>query len=127
MKNVGDQVSYLIKGFTQDQINLFGKVHGTDGKTHTDPDYAKNSQFKGVIVQGTLVFAPVVEILMSIFGHEKWQRSGVVETKFSSFVRPLEDLTVSFVVQEVTDRCVSVSYEVRNEKNTVVQLGTASA
>jgi len=37
MKNVGDHCSIVIAAVAQEQINRFGEVHGTDGRTHTDP------------------------------------------------------------------------------------------
>jgi len=56
-----DKYSSALAGVSQEDINRFGRLHGTTGRTHTDPEYAKK-HFGGVIVQGGLVMAPVLDI-----------------------------------------------------------------
>ena len=127
MKNVGDQCSVVIAAVSQEQINRFGEVHGTDGRTHTDPEFAKSSVFKGVIVQGALVLAPVLDALRRIYGAERWSNGGVVETKFTSFTRPQDEVTVTFTVEEVDGSGMKLAYVCTKGDGGIVQAGIAKA
>jgi len=127
MKKVGDHCSIVIAAVVQEQINRFGEVHGTDGRTHTDPEYAENSVFKGVIVQGTLVLAPVLDALKRIYGAKKWSEGGVIETRFTSFTRPRDEVKVTFTVEEVDEGGMKIAYVCTKADGSVVQSGAAKA
>ena len=126
MKAVGDSCSIVIAGVSQEQINRFGELHGTNGRTHTDVEFAEASIFKGVIVQGTLVLAPVVEALKRIYGAHRWTRSGVLETKFTSFTRPQDRVTVEFTVEAIDEAGMKIGYVCTKGGGEIVQIGTAT-
>ena len=127
MKAVGDSCSVVVAAVGQEKINRFGEVHGTNGRTHTDPEFAENSVFKGVIVQGTLVLAPVLEALKRIYGAKRWLAGGEIETKFTSFTRPYDVVTAVFEVKEVGEAGMTIAYVCTKDDGTVVQMGTAKA
>ena len=93
----------------QEQINCFGALHGTTSKTHTDPEYARQSVFGGVIVQGALVMAPIFDMCTELFGGEG---SGTtdVETKFIAFTRPGDQVDVEFEVVRDIPELTELSY-----------------
>ncbi|MFA7666052.1 MAG: MaoC family dehydratase [Burkholderiaceae bacterium] len=121
--NEGTVFFATIPPITQEQINRFGDLHGTDGPSHTDPEYAKNSMFGGVIVQGALVMAPIFDIGRRASGMGE-NTNFSVETKFVSFSRPEEALTVrAEVVASSPDR-VELSYTCATSEGRAVQVGT---
>ena len=98
-----------LRPVTQEHINRFGALHGTTGRTHTDPEYARQSAFGGVIVQGALVMAPVFEMCTELFG-AAWSERTDVEAKFVAFTRPGDAVSVQFDVVKNTDERVELSY-----------------
>lgn len=108
---------------TQDDINRFGALHGTTGKTHTDPEYARQSVFGGVIVQGALVMAPIFDMCEELFGAIASERTDV-EAKFVAFTRPGDVVSVQFDVVKNTDELVELSYSCALPDGKKVVIGT---
>lgn len=108
---------------TQENINSFGALHGTTGKTHTDPEYARQSVFDGVIVQGALVMAPVFDICAELFGPASAERTEI-EAKFVSFTRPGDAVSVQFDVIKDSPESVELSYACALPDGKKVVVGT---
>ncbi|PKO70703.1 MAG: hypothetical protein CVU22_00965 [Betaproteobacteria bacterium HGW-Betaproteobacteria-16] len=108
---------------TQENINRFGNLHGTTGKTHTDPEYARQSAFGGVIVQGALVMAPIFDICTELFGSASSERTEI-EAKFVSFTRPGDAVSVQFDVVKHSAESIELSYSCTLPDGKKVVIGT---
>ena len=116
-----DKYSATLKGVDQDDINRFGALHGTTGRTHTDPEYAKQ-HFGGVIVQGGLVMAPVLDIFESLLGAH-WYEASDMESKFVAITRPGDIVNVTVEVVERDAQAVRMTYSCALPDGKVVQVG----
>ncbi|MYN13879.1 hypothetical protein GSY71_12095 [Pusillimonas sp. TS35] len=114
-----------LRAAQQQDINHFGALHGTTGKTHTDPEFARQNGFGGVIVQGALIMAPVMDICHDILG-DAWLHGGEIETKFVAYTRPDDSITVQFEVQQCAPDRLQLSYVCTLPDGKVVQTGTVT-
>lgn len=114
-----------VRGVQQQDINRFGVLHGTTGKTHTDPEYALRNGFGGVIVQGALVMAPVMDMCSEILG-DRWFDGCEIEAKFVAYTRPGDPVSVQFVVQKSEPELVQLTYSCMLSNGKVVQVGTVT-
>jgi acyl dehydratase len=121
--NIGAVFHSTIPAVTQAQINCFGELHGTNGRTHTDPEYANASAFGGVIVQGALIMAPIFDICRCIVGAGADVHMEV-ETKFVAFSRPGELILVRVEVVAFTSDQIDLSYTCSTTEGKTVQVGT---
>lgn len=112
-----------LKPATQENINRFGALHGTTGRTHTDPEFARQSVFGGVIVQGALVMAPIFDMCTELFGPAASERTEV-EAKFVAFTRPGDVVSVQFDVVKNTAERVELSYSCSLPDGKKVVVGT---
>jgi len=78
-------------------------------------------------VQGTLVLAPVLDALKRIYGAKRWSEGGVIETRFTSFTRPQDEVKVTFTVEEVDESGMKVAYVCTKADGGMVQAGAAKA
>ncbi|WP_233236162.1 MaoC/PaaZ C-terminal domain-containing protein [Bordetella sp. LUAb4] len=117
-----DRFVAAIAGVTQTDVNAFGALHGTTGRTHTDPEYAQQ-HFGGVIVQGALVMAPVMDLCDRVLG-EAWYQNSEIETKFVAFTRLGDVVTVTLDVQESSPTLLQLGYACTLPDGKVVQAGT---
>jgi 3-hydroxybutyryl-CoA dehydratase len=109
--------------YSQDDVNRFGALLGTHGRIHTDPEFAKTTPLKGVIVQGMLVFAPVHEVMTRLFGADRWLRHGKVEAKIIAYTRLNEGTQISVLVDR-TEPDAAGSFTIRKENGDSVLVGT---
>lgn len=100
---VGAQYRARIAGARQDQVNQFGRLMGTAGRIHTDPDWAAASPAGGVLVQGGLVMAPLHDLMSRLVGEERWLDGSEITIKIVSYTRLGEPITVTAHVEEVTE------------------------
>lgn len=121
----GDKFSCRLRPARQEDLNRFGALHGTTGKTHTDPEYARSSVFGGVIVQGALVMAPVFDICGEILG-PGWLERSEVEAKFVALTRPGDVVTVEIDVVRVRGQEAELAYACVLPDGKKVQVGTVS-
>ncbi|WP_454688129.1 MaoC/PaaZ C-terminal domain-containing protein [Achromobacter aloeverae] len=117
-----DRYIATIAGVAQEDVNRFGALHGTTGRTHTDPEYAAR-HFGGIIVQGALVMAPVMELCDRLLG-EAWYQDSEIETKFVAFTRLGDVVTVTVDVQESSPALLRLGYACALPDGKVVQAGT---
>ena len=125
--NTGDTFAFTLHGASQAQINAFGALLGTNGKIHTDPQWAANSPLRGVIVQGGLLMAPLHQIMSQLVGPQTWFESGELEVKIVSFTRPEEAVRLEITVDEASATGASFSLSWSKDGNATVLAGKASA
>jgi len=118
----GDIFRSAARGAAQEDINRFGALHGTTGKTHTDPEYAAKSVFGGVIVQGALVMAPVVDMAAELLG-AGWYDGCEIEAKFVAFTRPGDAVDVEFEVMRSEPGWLELAYACMLPDGKKVQVG----
>ncbi|CAO3425928.1 MaoC family dehydratase [Azospirillum doebereinerae] len=109
---------------SQEQINRFGALLGTHGRIHTDPDFARTTPLKGVIVQGMLVLAPVHEAMTRIFGAERWLTAGRIETKIVAYTRPGEAGRLTVTIDRSDDDEAAGSFAITRPNGDSVLVGT---
>lgn len=100
---VGAQYVARIAGARQDQVNQFGRLMGTAGRIHTDPEWAAASPVGGVLVQGGLIMAPLHELMSRLLGADRWLRGSRVAIKIVSFTRLAEPITLTARVERVDE------------------------
>lgn len=122
---VGDRFVAEIPGISQAQVNLFGALMGTDGPIHTDPEFARSTWFKGTVVPGILVAAPISDMMASLVGADRWNRAGKLEIKFVSFTRPGDEVSVSVEVTEAAAEAVHMRIVIANRSEVAVAVGEA--
>ena len=100
------EVGQSLQGFeiemTVERINAYAKASGDFNPVHIDPEYAKNTQFGGVIAHGMLSLAFVSE-LMAINFPDTWHKCGTMKVRFRAPVFPGETVTVSGEVTAVKE------------------------
>ena len=84
----GDALLPLAKEIDQERINRWAELSGDFNRLHVDPDYARQTPFKGTIAHGPLSLAFLNELMMASFG-EVWAESGrLLDVRFLAPVRP---------------------------------------
>lgn len=98
----GDQLTGFSRGVTTERIAEYAEASGDHNPLHLDPEYAKTTQFGGVIAHGMLSMAFIGELMASNFP-ETWHRGGKMKLRFKAPVFPGETVTVSGKVQSVKE------------------------
>lgn len=84
----GDKVPFIEKSIDQERINKWAKLSGDFNRLHVDPEYARNTPFKGTIAHGPMSLAFLNELMMACFGKE-WASGGrLLDVRFVSPIRP---------------------------------------
>ena len=97
----GDPLPAINKEIDQERINGWAELSGDFNKLHVDPDYAKQTHFKGTIAHGPLSLAFLNELMMSCFG-EAWARGGCLrEVRFQAPIRPGDRISIGGLVEKV--------------------------
>ena len=122
---VGDVLAAELSPFTQDQVNAFGELMGTNGKIHTDPEYARGTPRGRTLVQGMLVLAPVEQVMSRLAGPSRWLAQGRIEAKIVGMTSPGDAAALELTVQEVSP-ALRLSFAIRAAE-AVVLVGEASA
>ena len=119
----GDQFFADIAPVAQSRVNAFGDLMGTNGRIHTDPDFARTTPLKGPVVQGGLIIAPVHDALCRLVGRDRWLRHGRLDAKFISFTRPDEGARLDLAVESASDAGVRFSFAITKTDGTKVVVG----
>lgn len=98
---IGAQYRARITGVRQSQVNQFGRLMGTAGRIHTDPEWASASPAGGVLVQGGLIMAPLHDLMSRLLGMDRWLCGSTVAIKIVSFIRLEEPITLTARVEDV--------------------------
>jgi 3-hydroxybutyryl-CoA dehydratase len=85
----------------QDRILGWAAISGDYNRLHVDPEYAKNTLFKGTIAHGPMSLAFLNELLMAGFGAE-WVVSGrLLDVRFLAPIRPGDRIRIGGTVKRV--------------------------
>lgn len=98
----GQQLRGFARTVTDDRVRAYAEASGDFNPVHLDPEYAKTTQFGGVIAHGMLSMAFISELMASNFP-ETWHRGGKMKLRFKAPVFPGETVTVFGEVQSVRD------------------------
>jgi 3-hydroxybutyryl-CoA dehydratase len=95
-----------LKGFdrtvTTERIKAYAEASGDFNPVHLDPEYAKTTQFGGVIAHGMLSMAFVADMMAANFP-ETWHAGGKMKLRFKAPVFPGETVTVFGEIQSVRE------------------------
>ncbi|MYN13870.1 hypothetical protein GSY71_12050 [Pusillimonas sp. TS35] len=125
--NVGAQYRARMPGACQKQVNAFGRLMGTAGRIHTDPEWAAASPAGGVLVQGGLVMAPLHELMVRLLGIDRWLRQSRVVIKIISFTRLNEPITLTARVEEVNAEGIKFGVSWVKDDGTTVMVADVHA
>ena len=128
---VGDMLPNISKCVQREQLVKYSEVSGDKNPIHLSDDFAKTTQFGGIIAHGMLTLAFVSELMTNAFGSD-WLRSGCLKVRFKGAAYLGDRLLVSGEISqvessgEITNLTCSVSVEVcRNEQSVDILNGTA--
>ena len=119
---IGTQYKVRIQGLRQEQLNRFGKLMGTAGRIHTEPEWAAASPAGGVLVQGGLIMSPLHDLMSSLVGETRWLQGSEVAIKMVSFTRLGEPLTLSLDVVSESDDHIGFNANWSKDDGTVVMV-----
>lgn len=97
---VGDELHSINKEITQEKINRYADASGDYNPIHIDPEFAKDTMFKGTIGHGMMTLAYLSEMMTSYLG-EGWICGGNLEVAFLGPTRPGKSYTAK---GKVTDK-----------------------
>lgn len=120
---IGERFHLDIAAVPQAHVNGFGALMGTNGRIHTDPEFAKTTPLKGPVVQGGLVIAPLHGAMCCLVGEGRWLRHGKIDAKFISFTRPDDAARLELKVEAASDSNLHLSFSVTKADGTKVVVG----
>ncbi|HEY8481541.1 MAG TPA: MaoC family dehydratase [Spirillospora sp.] len=91
-----EPVSFVV---TQEMVNDFGRVGGSDGPIHTDPEVAR-PLFGGTIAQAMFLLDPVVQVMVGLSDLDHWYARGKIEAKFVGTTLVGDTVTITGTVAE---------------------------
>jgi len=118
-----DRFTTQLRTVTQADMIAFGRLHGTSGRIHTDPDYTRALGLGGTLVQGKLILASVQNVCRAILGNDDFARCAI-EAKFVGHTHPDDTVSVQFEVQQAAPLLMTYTCTLADGK--VVQVGTVS-
>ena len=121
----GDVLPIITKTLTQEKVDRYADASGDRNPLHTDPEFAKGTQFGGTIAHGMLVLAYISELMTVAFGG-LWSVSGRLKIRFRGAARPGDTVIASGRVLRVEDDNTSCEVECRNQNGEVLISGEAS-
>ena len=100
--NERDRLLGFKRQVTSERISAYADASGDHNPLHLDPEYAKTTQFGGVIAHGMLSMAFVSELMAANFP-DTWHSGGKMKLRFKAPVFPGETVEVSGQVQSIKD------------------------
>ena len=99
----GDRLPAIRKDIDQARIMSWAGLSGDFNRLHVDPDYARETRFKGTIAHGPMSLGFLNELMMACFGLA-WARGGRLrEVRFLAPIRPGDRIVISGRVARVTE------------------------
>ncbi len=127
---IGEELLPFEGEITQDKINNYADCAFDYNPIHVDPEYAKNTPFKGTIAHGLYVLAFASGMMTRRFG-KGWLCGGKLEIRWRAPVKPGDRITVKARVADtkIIDGKKHAVCELvwENQKKEKVVTGTASA
>ncbi|MGB9697757.1 MAG: MaoC family dehydratase [Thermodesulfobacteriota bacterium] len=97
----GSMLPLIEKDIDQELIQRWARLSGDYNRLHIDPEYARQTPFKGTIAHGPMSLAFLNELMMHCFGLE-WARGGqLLDVRFVAPIRPGDHIRVEGLVEEV--------------------------
>ena len=128
---IGYILPTLSKCVQREQLVKYSEVSGDKNPIHLNDDFAKATQFGGIIAHGMLTLAFVSELMTNAFGSD-WLKSGCLKVRFKGAAYLGDRLLVNGEVSqveslgEITNLTCSISVKVsRNESIIDILNGTA--
>ena len=128
---IGYILPTLSKCVQREQLVKYSEVSGDKNPIHLNDDFAKATQFGGIIAHGMLTLAFVSELMTNAFGSD-WLKSGCLKVRFKGAAYLGDRLLVNGEVSqveslgEITNLTCSISVKVRrNERIIDILNGTA--
>ena len=128
---IGYILPTLSKCVQREQLVKYSEVSGDKNPIHLNDDFAKATQFGGIIAHGMLTLAFVSELMTNAFGSD-WLKSGSLKVRFKGAAYLGDKLLVSGEVSqveslgEITNLTCPISVKVRrNERIIDILNGTA--
>lgn len=124
----GQTLPPVIRGITQEKINLYAEASGDFNPIHIDESFAAKTPLGGTIAHGMLILAYVSEVMAQSFGLD-WASGGRLSVRFKGPARPGDTVTVGGKIDS-TERKGGILYancslECCNQKGEVVVVGGA--
>ncbi len=89
------------KDIDQERILRWAKLSGDYNRLHIDPEYARQTPFKGTIAHGPMSLAFLNELMMQSFGVE-WAKGGqLLDVRFVAPIRPGDRIRVEGLIKAV--------------------------
>ena len=131
----GFKVGYILptisKCVQREQLVKYSEVSGDKNPIHLSDDFAKTTQFGGIIAHGMLTLAFVSELMTNAFESD-WLKSGCLKVRFKGAAYVGDRLVVSGEISqveylgEIANLTCSVSVKARRSEQSVDILnGTA--
>ncbi len=96
----GQRLKGFTRSVTHDRIAAYADASGDHNPLHLDEEYARSTQFGGVIAHGMLSMAFVCELMAANFP-DTWHAGGKMKLRFKAPVLPGETVEVTGEVQSV--------------------------
>lgn len=89
------------KDIDQERILRWAKLSGDYNRLHIDPEYARQTPFKGTIAHGPMSLAFLNELMMQSFG-VAWAKGGqLLDVRFVAPIRPGDRIRVEGLIKAV--------------------------
>ena len=99
----GDALPAVEKTIDQDRIMAWARISGDFNRLHVDPEYARETRFKGTIAHGPMSLAFLNQLMMECFGAE-WVRGGkLLDVRFVAPIRPGDTVVVSGTIKKINE------------------------
>lgn len=119
------------KDIDQERILRWANLSGDYNRLHIDPEYARQTPFRGTIAHGPMSLTFLNELMMQIFGLG-WAKGGqLLDVRFVAPIRPGDHIRVEGLVKEVQikngQRQVNCELAIINQKGEKTVIGKGIA
>ncbi len=99
--STGEVLPSIEKRVDQERILAWAGVSGDFNRLHVDPEYARETPFKGTVAHGPMALAFLNQLMVECFG-EGWIVGGkLLDVRFVAPIRPGDTITIGGSVKNV--------------------------
>ncbi len=125
----GDSLPVIEKDIDQERILRWARISRDYNRLHIDPEYARQTPFKGTIAHGPMSLAFLNELMMQSFGLG-WAKGGkLIGVRFVAPIRPGDHIRIEGIVKEVKikegQKEVTCDLVIKNQNGEKTVLGKA--